>query len=583
MAEQTLYKSKRQRHQILRSALKNEVSSYISHWRTIARFVRPRRGRFDITDVNKGDRRNRDIIDATASTASRTLRAGMMAGVTSPARKWFHLTVDAPEIADNEHVKEWCNTVSERMTYVFEKSNLYQCLPIVYGDMGDFGIGAVLVEEDLDTVIRLYPFAVGSYMIALDDRLKVAVFFREFRLSVRQLIMKFGKRDKAGNIDWSNFSSAVKTSYDNGQLEVWIDVCHVIEPNPDFDSDKSESKYKKYLSCYYERGGTSSSMDNDTSDDSKYLREAGYDYFPVLAPRWEVTDEGAYPSDCPGMLALGDIQQLQHGEKTGMKALEKMVNPPVQGGPEFQNKAVSLLPGALTVTTGRDGHGLKAIHEVNYRVDLQEQKQDKVRERIKRAYMEDVFLAFTDSDRRQITATEITERKEEKLVAIGPTLSQLNQDLLDPLIVITYQLMELQGRVPPLPDELKGKPIKIEYVSIMAQAQKLLGIAGLERFSSYAQAVLAVYPEAKDKINPDEMLEVYADSTSVNSKIIRSDEEVAQIRQQAAAAQAKQQQLQNLQQGAQTAQTLSQTDTGGDNALTRLIQQGQAGNMVPQR
>jgi len=284
--------SKRKVFGVLKSQLENERSSFISHWRDLGDYILPRRPRFFVSDTNRGERRNQKIIDSTATLAARTLRSGMMAGVTSPARPWFRLTTPDPDLAEFGAVKEWLHNVTQRMTTVFLRSNLYNALPTVYGDMGTFGTAAMSVEEDFHDVIRCYPFPVGSYMIANDDRLAVNVFFREFRMTVRQLVQKFGKKNGAGEIDWSNFSEMVKSAYMNNQREAWIDVCHVVLPNDDYNPDKIDAKYKKFVSCYYEAGTSNATSGNYLrNDDNRYLRESGYDYFPFLCPRWEVKRE----------------------------------------------------------------------------------------------------------------------------------------------------------------------------------------------------------------------------------------------------------------------------------------------------
>ena len=43
-----------------------------------------------------------------------------------------------------------------------------------------------------------------------------------------------------------------------------------------------------------------------------------------------------------------------------------------------------------------------------------------------------------------------------------------------------------RGDVPPPPRELQGQPLKVEYISVMAQAQKLVGTASMERVAAYA-------------------------------------------------------------------------------------------------
>lgn len=189
---------------------------------------------------------------------------------------------------------------------------------------------------------------------------------------------------------------------------------------------------------------------------------------------------------------------------------------------------------------------------------------------------------LANSDRRQITAREIDERHEEKLLALGPVLEQLNQDLLDPLIDITYIIMERQGLIPEPPEELQGMDLRVEYISIMAQAQKLAGIASIERFAGFGQGLLAVNPEAADKIDFDQMIDVYADRLSLQPGIVRPDEQVAAMRKGRAEAQAKAQAVQDIQMGAAAAKDLGAVNMEEDNGMTRLLQNANAGSLVRQ-
>jgi len=571
---------KRQKNEILRQQMENERTSFISQWREIGEYIRPRRTRFSVTDTNKGDKRNSKIIDSTATLASRTARAGMSAGITSPARPWFRLSTSDSGLAENQEVKSWLETVTERMRTIFLKSNLYKVLPILYGDILDFSTGAILQEEDMDSVTRFYSFPVGSYMLANDEKLNVKVFLREFRMTVRQVVDKFAEKDDNGEVkSWDNISSNVEKLYREGNLEVWIDIYHVIKPNEKHDPDKLSSKFKKYISQYYEKGthGTSGTQSNVTpggDDMNVMLRERGYDFFPVLAPRWEVAGEDVYGTSCPGMDCLGDVKALQTMQKRKAQAEEKLVNPPLTGPSSLRNVKVSILPGDTTWSDTQGGEkGLRPTHEVDPRIqeillDIQDHQQ-----RISKCYYEDLFLMLSNTDRREITAREIDERHEEKLLALGPVLEQLNQDLLDPLIDNTFNFALRQGQFPEPPEELQGIELKVEYVSIMAQAQKIAGISNIERFTQFTGNLAAVSedPTVWDKVDKDELMDVYADRMGVDVDIIVSDEDVLEIRQGRARAQQAQQAMEMLNQGADTAQKLSSADMGSDNALTQLV------------
>ena len=578
---------KRERLEKLLAQLKSERSSFEPAWRDVGDYILPRRPRWQVSDVNRGDRRNQKIIDSTATMAARTLRAGMMGGLTSPARPWFRLTTSDPELAEYEPVKFWLDDVTRIKQAAFLRSNLYNALPLIYGDMGNFATSAMLVEEDFDDVMRFYSFPIGSYYVANNARLKVDVFAREFRLTVRQVLQKFGIKNEAGKItDWSNISGYVKRCYDNSDYENWVDLCHVIQPNSDYDKKVPTSKRKRYASCYYERGTgamTGGSGNYMSRDEDKYLSESGYDLFPVLCARWEVTGEDSYGTGCPGFDTIGDVKALQLMHKRKSQAIEKMVNPPMVGPSSLRNQKSSILPGDLTYVDAREGmQGFRPAHEVQPRVqelllDIQDHQQ-----RIRRGWYEDLFLLTSMSDRRDITAREIEERHEEKLVALGPTLEQTNQDLLDPLIDHAFEIMLKRGDIPEPPPELQGQALKVEYVSIMAQAQKALGLASLERFTGFVSNLAAQTkdPRVLRKVDWDQLVDEYGLASGVAPRVIRSDEDVeamAQAEEQAASAAAG---VETVKTAADAAKSLAGADMGGDNALTRLIGQGEAGSLI---
>lgn len=576
--------TKRQRNELLRQQLEFERASFIAHWRDLGEYILPRRTRFFVGDANRGDRRNQKIINSSATLASRTLSAGMMSGLTSPARPWFRLSTSDPSMSEIGAVKDWLYEVTNIISNTFLKSNLYNTLPIVYRDLGVFGTAAYMIEEDFENVMRTQSFPVGSYSIAKDNSGRVNVFFREFRMTVRQIIDEFGKAGPSGQPDWSNFSIQIKNLYDQGSMEEWIDICHVIKPNDEFDSRQIHSKYKKFASCYYEKGTTANGKAYiiKGKDDDIYLRESGYDYFPVLCPRWDVTAEDVYATDCPGMTALGDIKQLQLGEKRIAQALELLVKPPMKGPSSLRTTKATILPGDITYDDSRDGKGFTPTFQIDPRIQEMEGKQRQLEMRISRCFFEDMFVGIINDTRSGTTAREIDERHEEKLLALGPVLERLNQDSNDPLIDIAFDLHLRQGLLPEAPPELQGMPLKVEYVSIMANAQKSIGIASTERFMATVANIVASYPPAADKIDADQLIDVYADQLSVAPGIVRSDEAVAQIRDAQAQQQAAAQEAAMVQQGAAAAKDLSQANMEGDNALTRLVDQSKAGQIVDQ-
>ncbi|HBR5275338.1 MAG: portal protein [Klebsiella pneumoniae] len=548
MAAETL-KEQLQKQQ---AQLTNDRSSFDPHWRELSDFINPRGSRFLVTDVNRDDRRNTKIVDPTATLAARTLSSGMMSGITSPARPWFKLATPDPDMMDYGPVKLWLEVVQRRMNEVFNKSNIYQSLPLLYASLGNYSTGAMAVLEDDSDVIRTMMFPIGSYYMANSARGSVDTCFRKFSMTVRQLVMEFGL---------NNVSDSVKGMWDSGNYESWIEVIHAVYPNIDRDTAKLNSKNKPVKSVYYEVGG----------DSDKLLRESGFDEFPIMAPRWEVNGEDVYGSSCPGMIALGQVKALQLEQKRKSQLIDKATNPPMVGPSSLRNQRVSLLPGDITYidqVTGQDG--FKPAYLVNPNTaDLLADIQD-TRQIINSAYFVDLFMMLQNINTRSMPVEAVIEMKEEKLLMLGPVLERLNDECLNPLIDRTFSIMARKNLLPPPPDVLQGMPLRIEYISVMAQAQKSIGLSSLSSTVGFIGQLARAKPEALDKLNVDQAIDAFAEMSGVSPTVIVPQEQVEQVREQRAQQQQQQQMVAMGMAAAQGAKTLSEAQTADPSVLTAL-------------
>ncbi|HBR0192822.1 TPA: portal protein [Klebsiella pneumoniae] len=548
MAAETL-KEQLQKQQ---AQLTNDRSSFDPHWRELSDFINPRGSRFLVTDVNRDDRRNTKIVDPTATLAARTLSSGMMSGITSPARPWFKLATPDPDMMDYGPVKLWLEVVQRRMNEVFNKSNIYQSLPLLYASLGNYSTGAMAVLEDDSDVIRTMMFPIGSYYMANSARGSVDTCFRKFSMTVRQLVMEFGL---------NNVSDSLKGMWDSGNYESWIEVIHAVYPNIDRDTAKLNSKNKPVKSVYYEVGG----------DSDKLLRESGFDEFPIMAPRWEVNGEDVYGSSCPGMIALGQVKALQLEQKRKSQLIDKATNPPMVGPSSLRNQRVSLLPGDITYidqVTGQDG--FKPAYLVNPNTaDLLADIQD-TRQIINSAYFVDLFMMLQNINTRSMPVEAVIEMKEEKLLMLGPVLERLNDECLNPLIDRTFSIMARKNLLPPPPDVLQGMPLRIEYISVMAQAQKSIGLSSLSSTVGFIGQLAQAKPEALDKLNVDQAIDAFAEMSGVSPTVIVPQEQVEQVREQRAQQQQQQQMVAMGMAAAQGAKTLSEAQTADPSVLTAL-------------
>jgi len=533
--------------------LKAERASWWAHWQEITNYLLPRNGRYFRQDRDKGWRRHNAIYDNTGTRALRVLGAGMMAGATSPARPWFRLGTADPELNSYQPVKLWLDDVTRRMQIVFQKSNTYRTLHQMYEELGAFGTSASIVLPDYNNVIHHYPSTIGEYCIATDWQGKVVTIYREFEKQVSEIVKEFGLK---------NCSITVQNMYDRGTLDAWVPIIHAIEPRADRDLSKRDSLNMPWRSCYFEVGGNP-----DT-----FLRESGFKSFPALVPRWAVAGGDLY-GNSPGMEALGDVKQLQHEQLRKAQAIDYKTMPPLQAPTTLKNRDVEKLPGGVTFYEANSPQGgIKTMFDVN--LDLQHLLLDiqDCRERVRGAFYADLFLMLANATDTRMTATEVAERHEEKLLMLGPVLERLHNELLDPLIDMTFERMIEANLVPPPPPELQGMELNVEFVSMLAQAQRAIGTNSVDRFVGNLGAVAQFKPDVLDKFDSDQWADSYSDMLGVDPKLIIANDKVALIREARAKAQAAQAQAEAMKTQSETARNLAASSTGNDtNALMDIM------------
>lgn len=535
-------------------ALKSERTSWVPHWQDISRNLLPRNGRYLVTDANRGDALRQNTIYNSAGTQSLDVMvAGLMSGASSPARPWFRLEAADQDLNRYQPARLWLDQVTDRILRVFSASNTYGALHQVYEELGAFGTAATLLVDDFDTVIHHHVMTIGEYAIGTDYKGRPNTFYREFRMTVGQLVGEFGL---------PRCSSAVRNLYTRGQHDEWRTIIHAIEPRAFRELTDPTASAMAYASCYFEEG----------SREDEILRESGFEEFPVLLPRWRVRSGDIY-GHSPGMTALADIKSLQLKAEREAYAIDLETDPPLQGPGALTARQVERTPGGYTTVPDLGPHsGVKRLFESRIVLgDLQKSIADD-EARVDRAFFADLFrmLSNRESDTR-MTATEVAERHEEKLVILGPVLERLQNELHSPLVNRTYERLAAAGALPPPPPDIEGMEIAPRFVSILAQAQKAIGLNSQDRFVGGMLALVESRPEIMDKLDVDALVDGTADALGIDPRIVVPTEKAARLRDARNKANAAKEQALLMDQHAAAAKSLGSTPTGGDpNLLTDL-------------
>ncbi len=144
-------------------------------------------------------------------------------------------------------------------------------------------------------------------------------------------------------------------------------------------------------------------------------------------------------------------------------------------------------------------------------------------------------------DKGRMTAQEVMARNQEKLQQLGPVVERLQYEFLNRILERVYNILDRSGIFPDIPEELQdivGEEFRIEYISPLAQAQKMSGLTSIEQGIGFIGQAAQFDQTVLDKVNLTEAVANYLAQVGVPAAMIRSDEEVEQIQKQRQEAQA---------------------------------------------
>jgi hypothetical protein len=538
-------------------SLKTESQKWQGGWQQMSTYIDPTRGIFEGDRTSIGEPIDHEtLVDSHASHAKETTASGLQTGTSDPSRPWFKLAIDDFTSEAYPTVKAWLDEVQKRMIYVLQKSNIYDVLYSCYEELVQFGTGCFIILEDEDDVIRGRSFTCGEYFLGVNSKGRVNAFAREFEMTCGQMVEMFGLE---------SVSDKVKACFENKQIDQIFKVRHLIEENKIYDNSKIDYKNMKYKSCYWEVG----------NNGEQFLAERGFKSFRIIAPRWKtVTTEMIYGYG-PGWHAIGDIKELQATHKDMLSAQEKLHRPPLQKDASVQGHIHDIPGGITTVSGNAPNAGARPLYEVNPNLESFIMSIDRLHKSIDRFFFSDLFLMINSMDdmgaNPQKTAFEIAERKAEKMMMLGPILHKLSEELHDKLIEIVFEIMFDNGLFPEIPGELEGQEIRIQHVSILAQAQRAIGIGQIERLMGFVGNVSPLYPDAVDNIDIDTAIRDVADMEGVPVNIIMDREQMQKIRDQRAQQQAIAAAASTANSAADTTKKLADSQMSDPSALSGLM------------
>lgn len=512
----------------------------------LADYFSPRSVQFIARNVRKPIVKNRKIIDSTPLVALRNFSSGMMSGATSPVNRWFKTSISNIDLANDYYLKNWCSKQEELTRQILYSSNFYQCLPEIYKQLGIFGFSAVTLEPDYDTVVNFKVLPIGSYYYAKNSRGRVDTFCRVYMDTAKNIVEKYGDNCPEDIIEASK----------ENPLKLY-EIMHFVEENKYQKKKHLSSRFSKYVSVVI------------LSTKNEFLSIKGFDKFPYVVFESAYSTDIDYPQDSPGINALADVKQLMTMVKEYAKAVKKIVCPTYKGPASLKNKKLADVPGAY-IEEDESGRGITPVYEVNPRVLELKQEKDELKTAIKEHFYNDLFAMILSTAERGRTATEVNELKEEKMVLLSPLLEQIHSALRQILSWIYDEEVRV-GILEPLKESYKNYRFEIEFVSTLAQAQKVSNISSMERFTTFVSNIAnSIDPILKSKLNGEKIIEDYATFANISPTQIVPSDELEKIREQTQNSQNQMQQIEAMKEGSQIIQNMGGVDSYGADLLSRF-------------
>jgi len=385
---------------------------------------------------------------------------------------------------------------------------------------------------------------------------------RKIYMQVDNMVAEFGL---------DNVGDKIKSQYENGNGHLRHWVYHYIGPNdkrlnvdpPSILISPSVVAKPQYLSIYW------------TKDGEKELSVSGFAEWPVMPPRWNVISNDIYGTECPGMIELGNIKmayELLNDELTGVK---KSIDPPLISDGNVD--IVNTIPGGVSEGTGSLGQqqSLRPLYNVNFDIASADAVLEKTKEEIRTGFFNNLFLMLSADDNDRKTAFEVARLQEEKMSMLGPMIERLNTSALDIAIDRIWAVMDRQGLIEPPPEVAANVEMDIEYISLLAQAQKTSSLRSIDSLLDFMSRAAQFAPEAIAGL-PDwaEMTEIYRDGSGAPQRVLKSPEVLQAEAEAAAAAAQRQQGMEMASQMATGAKDLSQAKLGEGSALDAVLAGG---------
>jgi hypothetical protein len=480
--------------------LKGDRVNWDEHWEDLAEYFVPKKDNVYGYRL-RGERKYNRLYDTTSIHSLELMASSLHGMLTNPSSVWFGLSTGDFELDKDKEVNQYLQDVVTIMIDTLNGSNFQEEIHETYIDLGGIGTTVLAIEEDDENDVNFLSSPIYSSYVAENEKGVVDTLYRCFEMSLRNIKSKYGEEI---------FKEIPDLEYkimNNGAHEK-EKIIFGIEPdgNGKWIGRHVLQKYKKTL------------------------KEVTYHSWPFAVPRWTKLNEEVY-GRCPAMKSLPDAKMLNAVMKTTIRGMQKVVDPPLMVPDNGFLLPVKTAPGSSNFYRTGMRDRIEPFPTVA-RPDIGLDFIENIRMRIREAFFIDQLQLV---NQRDMTATEVMQRTDERLRFLGPILGRLNNELLRPIIDRVYDILQRRGKLPQPPQILADRrDLKIIYTSQIAKAQRTAESNTLQKVLQATSVLLEAQPDILDNINGDNVLRYNARMFGLPEEMLNAAEQVSETRQQRA-------------------------------------------------
>lgn len=489
------------------NSLKASRGTYEDSWQDYTKYCLPRKS-YITRYYTPGTKFDYDVYDSTAIQSNIVLAAGLHSYLTNPSAKWFSLKIKGMDIGKTNEERIWLKQSEDKIYDTLNGSNFNQEIHEVYLDMGVIGTSCLFEAEDPKDVVRFFTYSIADVVIDEDQYGRVDTVIIKFTFTSRQAFQK-----------WGMMSGEMAQAYEKKDFTKSNDYLFAVFPRQEYDPRKADNLNMPYAAIWIDY------------KQKKIMQEGGFLEMPFMVPRFYKRPAEVYGSG-PAAVSYPDIAMLNKMSYTILRAAQKVVDPPLILPHDGFLLPLKLSPAALNYRISGNPQDRIEPLAPSQNIPIGREMEEQRRMAIRQNFFVDLFLLLREQ--KNMTATEVAERVSEKMLILSPALGRLMNELLDPIVSRTFNILLRNGQIPTPPESLQGREYAVEYTSILARAQKMEEVKSLSTFLTSVAGVAQFKPEVLDKINADEVLNEFSSVYNINPAILNDERVVKLIRAQRA-------------------------------------------------